>query len=381
MTQDSRGSKRGATSSSAAASAGRTLKRPRGRNKDHSADCDDAECTGCASGAVVLDNEVLALDARELVAMAWQEHEDGADRAVVAKLYETALDKFADEVSFAHADALLRFADIVGYADFASEALQTAEKAEKAAEADSAAAARLMLVQGRARVLLVCLNPANWRDPQDDDDGDDAGELAAALAPTDKDMLIRGLDQISDALHRLHQSDSHGNAVESGATETRDTLLALLAQDETRSLVGHLRIAILDRALDLASVAAEWYKEADAVSDDNKRKPNNSMLLLASRVAVAWALAATASSDSPADGETVKTKAGPATKYLETCETDATACKLNAQLLVVLSSVLDDEDEAIAAYDRAIDALQRAHKLDPADNDVVCQLEDLGADL
>ncbi|KAJ2511388.1 hypothetical protein H4217_007405 [Coemansia sp. RSA 1939] len=378
MTQDSRGSKRGATSSSASASADRTLKRPRGRNKDHSADCDDAECTGCASGAVVLDNEVLALDARELVAMAWQEHEDGADRAVVAKLYETALDKFADEVSFAHADALLRFADIVGYAAFASEALQTAEKAEKA---DSADAARLMLIQGRARVLLVCLNPANWRDPQDDDDDDDAGESGAALAPTDKDMLIRGLDQISDALHRLRQSDSHGNAVEYGAAETRDTLQALLAQDETRSLVGHLRIAILDRALELASVAAGWRKEADTVSDDNKREPNNSMLLLASRVAVVWALAATASSDSPVDGETVKTRAGPATKYLETCESDATACKLNAQLLVVLSSVLDDEDEAIAAYDGAIDALQRAHKLDPTDNDVVCQLEDLGADL
>ncbi|KAJ2384238.1 hypothetical protein GGI23_006974, partial [Coemansia sp. RSA 2559] len=132
-TQDGRGSKRAAPSSSAVDESKRVR-----RAKDHTADCDGAECTGCASGAIVLDTDVLSLSARELMAMAEQEHEDGAGRAVVSKLYETALDRFGDEASLAHASALLHFAVFVGYSNFAYEAIYIAEKTVAGSTADKA---------------------------------------------------------------------------------------------------------------------------------------------------------------------------------------------------------------------------------------------------
>ncbi|KAJ2554071.1 hypothetical protein EV175_002720 [Coemansia sp. RSA 1933] len=366
--QTGRGSKRAAPTSSTSSTA-EGSKRAR-RPKDHTADCDDDECMGCASGAIVLETDVLRLSARELVAMAEQEHEDGARRAVVAKLYETALDRFGDEASLAHAAALLRFAGIVGYTEFASEAIRIADNAVAESEADKA---HLLLVQGRARVLLVCLKPSSWRDPQDDSDEEDGSE--EPLAPIDKEMLDRGLDEVSRALDTLRQVDKH-DSTSVAVEETRDTLVELLAQNEQHSLVGPLRISILDCALDLACVAAGWGVEPGAIGSDD-----DDMRMLASRTVVAWALAATASAESAVDGETLKAKTAPASKYLETRSTNAEACKLHSQLLIVLSSTLDDEDEAIDAYDSAIRTLQQAHKLDPNDEDIVCQLEDLGVDL
>ncbi|KAJ1668585.1 hypothetical protein IW140_002664 [Coemansia sp. RSA 1813] len=365
--QSGRGSKRAAPSSSEVDES----KRAR-RPKDHIAECDDTECTGCASGAIVLDTDVLSLSARELVAMAEQEHEDGASRAVVVKLYETALDKFGDEASLAHASALLRFAEFVEYTEFASEAIRIADGVATDSKADKAC---LLLVRGRAHVLLVCLNPSNWRDPQEESDEED--ESGDAISSIDKEMLSRGMDEISRALHLLRESNEDDAAA--SVAETKDTLVALLAQNEQHSLVGHLRIAIMDRALDLACAAARWVVEADAIGVRNTSCDNTCML--ASRTAVAWALAVTASAEPAVDGETIKARTAPATKYLEARTSSAAACKLHAQLLIVLSSILGDEDEAIGAFDAAIEALQRAHELDPKDEDVVCQLEDLGMEL
>ncbi|KAJ1788439.1 hypothetical protein LPJ59_005540 [Coemansia sp. RSA 2399] len=365
-TQGGRGSKRAAPSSSAVDES----KRAR-QAKDHTEDCDDAGCTGCASGAIVLDTDVLSLSARELMAMAEQEHEDGASRAVVSKLYETALDRFGDEASLAHASALLHFAVFVGYSNFASEAIRIAEKTAAGSTADSA---RLLLIQGRARVLLACLNPSNWRDTQDESDSED--EDGESLAPDEKVLLARGLDEISRALGMLSDSNGEHSATATTAAETKHTLVELLAHNDKHALVSPLRISIMDRALDLACVAAGWDVEAGGLDGNGE-----DMSMLASRSAVAWALAATASADPAVDGETIKAKTALASKYLETCTASAAACKMYAQLLIVLSSVLDDEDEAIGAYDTAIEALQRAHKLDPKDEDVVCQLEDLGVEL
>ncbi|KAI9503604.1 hypothetical protein BX070DRAFT_224224 [Coemansia spiralis] len=374
MTDGAESNKRAAPATGFGPNTSDILKRAR-KPTDHAEECDDVECKGCASGAIVFDSDILNLSAGELVAIAEQEEEDGASNSVVNKLYETALDRYAGEVSLAHARALLQFAEYVGYREFASEALKIAEKV---LVEDNMGKARQLLIQGRAHMLLVCLDPTNWCDPRDGSSDEDSEHCrTAVLSAADKETLDRGIEEVSHAQNLLFATQEYGSTALSAA---KSTMLSLLALHERHSLVSHLRIAIMNCALEFAYSVTGWCMGSDSAATHNSSSNSNSdMCLLACKISVAWALAA---AESTADGEQIKTRVAPAVKYLEAhTAASAASCKLYAQLLIVLSSILEDEDEVISAYESAIDALKQAHKLRPDDEDVICQLEDMGVEL
>ncbi|KAJ1735099.1 hypothetical protein LPJ61_000729 [Coemansia biformis] len=343
--------------------------------------CDDGECTGCVAGAVQLDSDVLGLPASELLAAAEQEEAEGTDRGVVTRLYEAALAKFDGEQSLPHAWALLRLAEYVDYCEYSRQALSVADKAA-ADGASSDSRAQALVIKGRARVLEACLNQDNWSDPRDyeGDEGSSSDEDARQQI-AGKEELQRGLDELAEGLRLLGNTGA-------GARIAAGTVVSLTARHARHSLVGELRLATMDSALALACRCLGWAQDGSGDSADGAgREPgagstaqeaaaaDANLALAACKAAVYWALAA---SERAVDGSDIETKTRPAAAYLEASDADAECCKLHAQILIVLSGTLDDEDAAIKAFDAAVAALERARQLNPGDMDVVSQLEDLG---
>ncbi|KAJ2368840.1 hypothetical protein H4S01_001358 [Coemansia sp. RSA 2610] len=338
-------------------------KRARTAPAKHADECQDDECAGCADGAIELDQKVLELSASELLAMAEQEEAEGTDQTVVAKLYETALERFGDQTSLPHAWALLRSAEYVDFKDYAAQAIDTADKIDSAESS-----AQTLLIKGRARVLAVCLDHDNWADPQDhadasDDEGVEIEQAQQRIAG--KNMLDKGLGEIAEGLRIANSSNS-----------TLGVLSSLLARHEKHALVVGLRISIMDCAMSLAYAALGWnVQREDGV--EPAADTHADMTLATSKAAVYWALAA---SECLVSGNHIEERVKPALQHLSQSSDSAECCKLHAQLMLVLSGVLSDEDAALEAFDAAVNSLQRAHELSPDDKDILRQLEDLGAD-
>ncbi|KAI8326399.1 hypothetical protein GQ54DRAFT_294851 [Martensiomyces pterosporus] len=373
MTQRGETSKRPAAEGSSSSSKSGATKRSR-TIKGHASDCDDPECTGCADGAISLEADVLSLPAREITAMAEQEEAAGADRAVVAKLYETALEKFGDEASLPRAWALLRCAEFVEFSEYAAEALAISARVEAAQGLETA---QKSLIQGRAHILLVCLDENNWRDPSEDSDEEDDDHEGAGFGASasifGEDILNQGSEEIIDALQLiggLGDKDAYDSAI-------RGALASLSARAERNSLTGMLRLHIMSIALKVVDTCVKW-EDASECNSNSTADLADDIRAVASKVAVRWALAA---ADGMVSGEQIEATLKPAAAYLDSHGSDIGCCKLRAQMLIVLSSVLSDEDEAISAFDTAVEALKRAHQIDPEDEDVTNQLEDLGVDI
>ncbi|KAJ2670763.1 hypothetical protein IWW42_003796 [Coemansia sp. RSA 1085] len=316
----------------------------------HADECQDTECTGCAAGAIVLDQQVLELPADQLVAMAEQEAAEGTDRAVVTKLYETALEKFDDKNQLSHAWALLSFAE---YIDFEEYAIQATTIADKSANADNQK--QVLLLKGRANVFKVCLNQSNWADP-DNEDSEDEAEPTQHKVAGDK-LLLQGLDQITRGLQN------------SKPETVLNTVMVFLARHDKRPLVSRLRMQIMDTAMSTAYTALQW----DACSGESASE-NSNLALAACKSALYWALAASACL---VNGSEIEDRVRPAVKYLVRHTNNAELCKLHAQIMLVLSGVLSDDDTALEAFDSAVNALKQALEINPSDVDVRSQLEDL----
>ncbi|KAJ2614548.1 hypothetical protein H4S08_001665 [Coemansia sp. RSA 1365] len=315
--------------------------------------------------------------------MAEQEEAAGADRAVVNKLYETALEKFAGEKSLAHAWALLRLAESV---DFSEYALQARTMVENIAAAGNHEKGQALVIQGRARVVAVCLDQANWRDPLNEDseesDGDgDNGETANAGGSSSdssrkrisgEQSLKQGLDEISKGL-KLFGKDS--------IAVTTETVASLTTRHERRLLVKWLRLRIMNSTLSIAYSFLDWDTQRNDKASDNASDMQDSVFdlsVMAGKAAVYWALSAT---DCKIQGSRIEARVEPAIRFLETASSNLECCKLRAQILIALSTVLDEEDSVVEAFDSAIGALQQAHRISPNDKDVISQLEDLGVDI
>ncbi|KAJ1724018.1 hypothetical protein LPJ53_001655 [Coemansia erecta] len=334
-------------------------KRARTDPKEHTADCQDSDCEGCASGAVALDTDILDMSAKELLSMAEQEEAEGSDRSVVTKLYETCIERFAGQSTLDLAWALLRSAEYVDYDAYATDAIAIADEAPKDTDEDRA---RAQLITGRARVLNVCLNHANWQDKRDDDTEDDNSECRPSVPVSGIKDLEKGLANISES---LKLSGASNNAVDG-------TLAFFSARYQRHALVHSLRTRITDSALDIALRYVDWTLTAC-----------NDVHIQGCRIAVWWAMAmADTAADSEEDqGAAIEARIEPISKYLELQTSNVACCKLRAQMLVVLSSVILDEDRVVDVFDTAIDTLHHAHKIDPEDQDVISQLADLGVEM
>ncbi|KAJ2802314.1 hypothetical protein H4R20_003324 [Coemansia guatemalensis] len=373
--------KRAASSSAGSVAPRETAKRARKTLIGHVSDCADSDCAGCADGGIALGQDVANLSASELSAMAEQEDAAGTDRAVVNKLYETALEKFAGERSLAHAWTLLRLAESVDFNEYATQASAMVDKIDTA---DNKEKAQALVIRGRARVVAVCLDQANWRDPlNDDSDESDGGDDEAAKIGGSSDnslrkrisgeqSLIQGLDEIADGL-KLLDKDS--------IAMTAGTVAFFTTRHERRLLTRGLRLKIMDSALQIAYSSLGWDTQRNAeTSNSASDKPNAEfdLSVAACKAAVYWALAA---ADCKIQGSRIEARVEPATRFLETASSDAECCKLRAQILIALSTVLDEEDAAVEAFESAVEALQQAHRISPNDKDVINQLEDLGVDV
>ncbi|KAJ2848656.1 hypothetical protein IWW36_003171 [Coemansia brasiliensis] len=317
----------------------------------HADDCQDTECTGCAAGAIVLDQEVLDLSANQLVAMAEQEASEGTDRAVVTKLYEAALEKFDGKNQLPHAWALLSFAE---YIDFDEYAIQAVAIADKSVNDDNQT--QVLLLKGRANVLKVCLNQSNWAD-LDNADTDDEDEPTEQKVAGDK-LLLQGFDEITRSLQNANSQ------------MVLNTVTAFLARYDKRPLISSLRMQIMDTAMSIAYMTLQW----DTGSSEGT--PEDSDLALAAcKSTLYWALAASACLVS--EGE-IEDRVRPAVQYLARHTNNADVCKLYAQIMLVLSGLLSDDDAALEAFDSAENALKQVLKINPSDSDARSQLEDLG---
>ncbi|KAJ2382625.1 hypothetical protein GGI05_005591 [Coemansia sp. RSA 2603] len=334
-------------------------KRARTDSKEHTADCQDSDCQGCASGAVALDSDILDLSANELLLMAEQEEAEGSDRSVVIKLYETCIEKFDGQSTLDFAWALLRSAEYIDYNTHAADAIAIAEKAPQETDADKA---RAQLIIGRARVLEVCLNQANWQDKRDDDTEDEYSEHKLPVPVSGIKDLEKGLADISKSLE-LSRKDA--DAVES-------TLVFFSVRYQRHALIHALRAKITDSALNIALKYVDWTLTVC-----------NDVHIQGCRIAVWWAMvmADTAADSEEDQGTEIESRIEPISKFLELQTSNVACCKLRAQMLVVLSSVILDEDRVVDMFDMAIDTLQSAHKIDPEDQDVISQLIDLGIEM
>ncbi|KAJ1955288.1 hypothetical protein EC988_001966 [Linderina pennispora] len=347
---------------SAADSTTSNAKRQRTSKPGHTPDCDDTDCAGCADGAVTLGPEVLNLSAIEIAAMAAQEAANSADRNVVTTLYETAIGKFGAEPSIAHAQTLIQFAEYVDFGDLAEDAVRIADKCK-----DDKDKSEVTLIRSRKAVLEVCVDQKNWLDP--DCDEDDAEEAAREIVGADK--LAKASEDIVSALVPI--KDSADSAALYNAI---DSLLAsLVARSEVPALTRKLKLSILEIALKAADTADLWAHHADT-KGKSTLGVTDTTLFTAAKAVFRWALVA---AESMEETRLIEKRLKPAVEYLEARQADIDCCKLLAQVLMVLSSVINDEDEAIGAFDRAVEALNRAHQLDPTDEDVKSQLEDLGS--
>ncbi|KAJ2079852.1 hypothetical protein H4R24_003509 [Coemansia sp. RSA 988] len=377
----SSGSKRVASSSTASVPPRETTKRARKTLLEHASDCADSDCVGCADGGIALGQDIANLSASELSAMAEQEDAAGTDRAVVNKLYETALEKFAGERSLAHAWTLLRLAESV---DFNEYAKQASAMADKIATTDSEEKARVLVIQGRARVVAVCLDQANWCDPlNDDSDESDVGDDGTANTGSSSNnnsrrrisgeqSLNKGLDEIAEGL-KLLGKDS--------IAITAGTVSFLTTRHERRLLTRGLRLKIMDTGLESAYNFLGWdtqHSSETSNSSSGKHSAEFDLSVIACKAAVYWALAAT---DCKIQGSRIEARVEPASRFLEAASSDAECCKLRAQIFIALSTVLDEEDSAVEAFETAVGALQQAHRINPNDKDVINQLEDLGVEI
>ncbi|KAJ1890942.1 hypothetical protein LPJ66_007197 [Kickxella alabastrina] len=336
-------------------------KRARTISTDHTPDCQDKHCKGCASGEILLSSDITSLSAEEIISLAEQEEADGSDRPIVSELYETAVKKFADQKTLSHAWALLRLGEYVDYEEYATMAVAMAKgvMAEGVQEE-----ARAVMIGGRARVLGVCLKQDNWRDPEEDEMDEDQEQKAIV----NKKELEQGLGEISRALKMVQSSNSDSNSDK--ANLIASTLAFFSTRYQRHSLINALRLVIMDSALSMITTHIDWDS-----SDSGLRTAG-------CRIAIWWAIARSESMPDAEDvGEQIESRLAAVLKYLESQSTDCTCCKLRAQLLIVLSGVVSDEDRAMDAFDSAVEALQQAHTLDPEDQDIVSQLEDLGAEV
>ncbi|ORX73631.1 hypothetical protein DL89DRAFT_263665 [Linderina pennispora] len=272
-----------------------------------------------------------------------------ADRNVVTTLYETAISKFGAEPSIAHAQTLIQFAEYVDFGDLAEDAVRIADKCK-----DDKDKSEVALIRSRKAVLEVC---------------DDAEEAAREIVGADK--LAKASEDIVSALVPI--KDSADSAALYNAI---DILLAsLVARSEVPALTRKLKLNILEIALKAADTANLWAHHADTKGKSTLGVTDTTLFTTAKAV-FRWALVA---AESMEETGLIEKRLEPAVQYLEARQADIDCCKLLAQVLMVLSSVTSDEDEAIGAFDRAVEALNRAHQLDPTDEDVKSQLEDLGS--
>ncbi|KAJ1761742.1 hypothetical protein IW139_003967 [Coemansia sp. RSA 353] len=299
-------------------------------------DCTDGSCPDCADGAIHLDPTVLSLPASELLDLAEHEDRTHSDRSIVTSLYEHALSKCTTPEL--RSRALLRLAEYVGYADYASQAIT---------EANSD------VIKGRARVLRVCLDPNNWVDPD-----------------AESSEKVEGLDELDKGLKEI----------ESGLSGTEkdvvlDSVVALMGRVEAHELCAPLCNRLTDTALTVSYAVLGWTDHADPADPVDEK--DTELAQAASAAAVRWSQSATECS---VPGTQIESRLLPVLAYLANQTTNFEACKLRAQIMLVLSGVLDDDDAALRAFDLAVESLLLAHKITPEDMDVVRQLADLDID-
>ncbi|KAJ2855514.1 hypothetical protein J3B02_002126 [Coemansia erecta] len=331
-------------------------KRARTVSKNHTEDCRDSDCQGCAGGEIALDPEILALPAEKILALAEQEEAEGGDRSVVTKLYEASVEKFAGQGTLDSAWALLRCAEFVDYEEYAADAVAVAKKAKCTDKGDNA---RALLINGRAQVLRICLRQENRCSQQDED----TEQLSADIFG--KQELDQGLADIAASLKSISGEENISAVAE-------NTLAFFSARCQQRhSLIHSLQLALLDSALDIAIRHVDW-----------TAKQSTGSHVLACKIAIWWAMAmADSALEDEAQSRAVEKRLGPIITYLETQSSDVSSYKLHAQLLIVLSSVLADEDKVVEAFDSAIRILQAARQIAPEDQDIINQLEDLEAEV
>ncbi|KAJ2475728.1 hypothetical protein IWW56_005285 [Coemansia sp. RSA 2131] len=302
-------------------------------------DCTDGSCPDCADGAIHLDPAVLSLPASELLDLAEHEDRTHSDRSIVTSLYEHALSKCTTPEL--RARALLRLAEYVGYADYASQAIEAADSC---------------VIKGRARVLRVCLDPNNWVDPN----------VESSERVDGVDELAKGLKEIESGL--------------SGAEKdvVLDSVVALMGRVDAHELCAPLCHRLTDTALSVSYAALGWTESADPESEPTDPAEHAELAQAASAAAVRWSQSATECS---VPGTRIESRLHPILTYLAKQTNSSEACKLRAQIMLVLSSALDDDDAALRAFDSAVESLLLAHKISPNDEDVVRQLADLDIDI
>ncbi|KAJ2500873.1 hypothetical protein GGH96_002394 [Coemansia sp. RSA 1972] len=311
----------------------------RARTACTSPDCTDGSCPDCADGAIHLDPAVLSLPASELLDLAEHEDRTHSDRSIVTSLYEHALSKCTTPEL--RSRALLRLAEYVGYADYASQAIE-------AAESD--------VIKGRARVLRVCLDPNNWVDPDAE-----SSEKVEGLEELDK-----GLKEIESGLKGAEKD------------VVLDSVVALMGRVEAHELCAPLCNRLTDTALAVSYAALGWTESADSTDPaDPVDEEHAELAQAASAAAVRWSQSATECS---VPGTQIESRLLPILTYLANQTTNSELCKLRAQIMLVLSGILDDDDAALGAFDSAVESLLLAHKITPDDADVVRQLADLDID-
>ncbi|KAJ2743719.1 hypothetical protein GGI20_003541 [Coemansia sp. BCRC 34301] len=334
-------------------------------SKSHSADhnCSDANCSCCGDGPVQLDEHILNQPAHTLLSMALEEAESSThDRAVVIKLFETALEKFGDERSLEHAWALLRFAEYAEYMEYADKAVLLARELGTSCDLVKA---QCGLLESRAKILSVCLEQSNWRDPAaDDGDSDDEVDAEATGKP------VVGESKLVDSLLKLIALHS----TERNAETYRSTLIFLFARREAHALTSRTLLILFDAAVTIVYEHEGWLaagssgKATAPTKDDNIRR-------IAHQAALVWAMAA---AECCVDSDAIESRLEPIVAYLASQSNDAECCKLYAQLLLVLCGCYADEEKAMNAYDLATSTLVQAHKLSPDDQEIRSQLADMG---
>ncbi|KAJ2733802.1 hypothetical protein IW152_002794 [Coemansia sp. BCRC 34962] len=340
-------------------------------NTNH--ECTDDSCSCCGDGPVQLDDQVLSQPARTLLALALEEIESTGDRAVVIKLFETAIEKFGNENSLEHAWALLRLAEYAEFMEYAEKATYMVRGLNTAGEMEKGLCG---LLEARAQVLSFCLEQSNWRDPvpDDGDSDDDVGEdTSKPIAGEQK--LVDGLAQLVAAHSLLSAQPS---AVPSFIDAYRGTLTFLFARREAHALSNRMLLILFDAAVTLVYEHEGWLATSSsekAISSNTGIDSEDDTRKVAHQATLVWAMAA---AECSVDSAAAEARLEPIVKYLASQPNDAECCKLYAQLLLVLCGCYEDEEKAMDAYDLATSKLAQAHKLSPNDPEIKSQLADMG---
>ncbi|KAJ2352792.1 hypothetical protein GGI03_006171 [Coemansia sp. RSA 2337] len=335
-------------------------------SKDCSAghNCTDDNCSCCGDGPVQLDDQVLSQSAAVLVSMALEEIENTGDRAVVIKLFETAIEKYGDDKSMEHAWALLRFSEYAEYMEYAEKAVLLAKELNTVSDLERA---QCELLEARAQVLSFCLEQSNWRDPTaDDSDNDDVDEdVSRPIAGEQK--LVDSLAQLVAAHNKLSAERSAAPFVEAYL----GTLAFLFARREAHALTSRMLLVLFDAAVSIVYAHEGWLATSSSASNVN----GDDMRKIAHQATLVWAMAA---AECLVNADAVEARLEPIVEYLASQPNDAECCKLYAQLLLVLCGCYEDEEKAMNAYELASTKLAQAHKLSPDDLEIKSQLADMG---